>query len=84
MSRATIGTMLSLLLVWLGCGGLQASADEKDLAEIPVAVSAEMVKPIMVGSKAPDGMLSNTDQSFKLSEIIAEKPSILIFYRGSW
>ncbi|MBW1765195.1 MAG: hypothetical protein JRJ23_10740 [Deltaproteobacteria bacterium] len=84
MDKGMVGIMLSVLLLWLGCGGLQANAAEKDLAKNPIAVSAEMVHPIMVGSKTPDGMLSDADQSFELSGTIAEKSSILIFYRGGW
>lgn len=40
---------------------------------------------VEVGQEAPDFSLSDTEgRVWKLSEITAEKPVLLIFYRGDW
>jgi peroxiredoxin len=51
----------------------------------PVADSPEHVHPLGVGDLAPDGALRNLDgKSVDLRNLIQAKPTVLIFYRGSW
>jgi peroxiredoxin len=50
-----------------------------------IAPSAEDAEPITVGTGAPDGHLRDLDgKEVTLHAIIAGKPTVLIFYRGSW
>ncbi|MBS1708375.1 MAG: AhpC/TSA family protein [Armatimonadetes bacterium] len=55
------------------------------LADDMVAKSAAETKPIKVGTKAPDAAWRGTDgKSTSLKQVTAGKPTVLIFYRGSW
>ncbi len=55
------------------------------LAEIKVPDSPENIVPIKVGETVPDVILMNVDsQAVKLVDLVKVKPTILIFYRGSW
>jgi peroxiredoxin len=70
--------MLALLL---GGGFLSDAANTAD----QVASSAQEAKPIEVGTTAPDAGLRDLDgNDVTLHAIVAEKPTVLIFYRGSW
>jgi peroxiredoxin len=60
---------------------LLARANSTD--EIPT--SAQDAKPIAVGTDAPDAHLLDLDgKEVTLHAIVAGKPAVLIFYRGSW
>ena len=42
-------------------------------------------KPLTVGSAAPEFALSDTEgQTWRLSEMIADGPAVVVFYRGYW
>jgi len=46
---------------------------------------ATLAKPLKVGQHAPNVSLLNLQgQKVKLKEALGEKPTVLIFYRGSW
>ena len=50
-----------------------------------VAASPEAAQPLAVGAKAPAPTLAAADGTeFALASAFAEKPTILVFYRGSW
>ncbi|GAA4363509.1 peroxiredoxin-like family protein [Kangiella marina] len=50
-----------------------------------VAEDANDVAPLMIGQSAPDIILFSSDGTpFKLREKIAQKPTVLLFYRGGW
>ena len=50
-----------------------------------LAPSPEDAKPLGVGAKAPDATVTSLDgKDVKLGQAIADKPTILIFYRGGW
>lgn len=54
-------------------------------AETQVADSAEEICPLLVGQSVPDVQLTTVKgRAFDLTEAIAEKPTLLIFYRGGW
>ncbi|MGC1510330.1 peroxiredoxin-like family protein [Ketobacter sp.] len=54
-------------------------------ADQTVPQKAEDVKPIMVGQVVPPVKLKTIEgKTFDLNESIEEKPTLLIFYRGSW
>ncbi len=49
------------------------------------AASAETAKPLAVGTPAPGATLNDTEgATVKLTDALAGKPTILVFYRGSW
>ena len=76
--RSILFLMFALVL---GGGFLSAPANAADL----VASSAKEAKPIEVGTAAPDAGLRDLDgNDVTLHEIVAGKPTVLIFYRGSW
>lgn len=55
------------------------------LAQTTVAASAADAKPLEVGAKAPSAKLKDVDgKEIKLKEVLAGKPTVLIFYRGDW
>ena len=50
-----------------------------------VAGSAEEIRPLLVGTKIPDGKLVTADgESLDLTAAVKEKPAVLMFYRGGW
>ena len=50
-----------------------------------VANSPNEVCPILVGSQLPTMTLQGLDgKNFDLNKAIAEKPTILIYFRGGW
>lgn len=50
-----------------------------------VAQSADLVSPIEADTKVPDADLRAVDGAeIKFSELVASKPTVLIFYRGGW
>ena len=54
-------------------------------AETQVAESAEEICPLLVGQSVPDVQLTTVKgRSVDLADAIAEKPTLLIFYRGGW
>lgn len=47
--------------------------------------SPRKIRPLLIGSTVPELTLKNLDDSdFDLNAAIAQKPTILIFYRGGW
>lgn len=54
-------------------------------AEPRVAESAEEIHPLLIGAEAPDVTLRDVDSAeVKLRDLLSEKPTVLIFYRGGW
>jgi len=50
-----------------------------------VTDSADQIRPLLPGMKAPDILFKNLDGTpFSLLEAVSQKPTILIFYRGGW
>lgn len=50
-----------------------------------VALSANEICPIKIGEVVPDVELKNIDgATVNLREIVNQKPTVLIFYRGGW
>ena len=49
------------------------------------AQNAEEVNPLLISSEIPDVQLKNmNDEIVRLKELVSQKPSILVFYRGGW
>ncbi len=50
-----------------------------------VATAADQVHPLLIGTPVPDAALSDVDgKAVSLRAAIAGKPTLLVFYRGSW
>ncbi len=55
------------------------------LAGGKVPDSAEQIVPIKVGQAVPDvALMTSEGQAVQLADLLKTKPTILIFYRGSW
>jgi peroxiredoxin len=55
------------------------------MANAQIAERAEDISPLLIGENIPDVVLKATDgSSSNILEILAEKPSVLLFYRGGW
>ena len=64
------------MLVWAP----QARTDDSQ-----AAASANLVNPILIGSKVPSVTLTTMDgQPLNLAEAVQEKPTVIVFYRGGW
>ena len=47
--------------------------------------SAAAVQPLDVGARAPGGTLKTAaGESLELAAAMQDRPSVLVFYRGSW
>ncbi len=50
-----------------------------------IANSAELVTPLVLGNKIPDSQLTSfSGDKRSLYEIINQKSSLIVFYRGGW
>jgi len=62
-------------------GGIAMAAPQEN----PVPLTAQEVHPLAVGDSVPDGILSTiTGKGVGFRKLIAQKPSVVIFYRGGW
>lgn len=62
---------------------LTALTTYSNASEIPT--SADDISPILVGQTVPDITLENIEgKSISLAKLLQQKPTLLIFYRGSW
>ena len=56
-----------------------------DGEEEPLPQSAGQVRPMLVGAALPPAVLPGDDEvSLDLAAALAEKPAVLVFYRGGW
>jgi peroxiredoxin len=50
-----------------------------------VAPSAEEIRPLLIGARAPRPILRDkNDKEYDLGKAYSEKPTVLVFYRGGW
>ncbi len=55
------------------------------ISNAQVPANAEDVSPLLIGETLPDGSLLDVNgATVLLQELIAEKPTVLVFYRGGW
>jgi cytochrome oxidase Cu insertion factor (SCO1/SenC/PrrC family) len=80
------GKILSVVAMYLYLGlSLAQAGTEPAAANKTVPAKAEEVQPILVGQTFPNASLKGIDGSaVETSTLLAGKPSVLIFYRGSW
>jgi peroxiredoxin len=68
---------LMLILLSMGLASFSATAQ--------IAEKAEDISPLLIGEFIPEAVLKAPDASSrKVLAIIAEKPTVLLFYRGGW
>ena len=84
----TIATVMVTIMAGCGDGGEGVpSANNSTPRLLPeAAASAEKTKPLTVGDRVPP-VVTVTDPEGRvldLSTLIAEKPAVIIFYRGGW
>lgn len=78
MKQTLIPSLVSLfsLVPFIGMAGLM---------ENPIPSSPKEIHPLTVGETVPGGTLMElSGKTVSLKTLIAQKPSILIFYRGGW
>lgn len=72
--------VLTIAIVLLLALGSRVAADGTKVANAP-----NLICPILIGSTLPAITLQDLDgQSFDLNRAIAEKPTVLIYFRGGW
>lgn len=50
-----------------------------------IADTPEEISPLLIGEKIPEISITAINGEAKnLTELIAEKPTVLLFYRGGW
>ena len=50
-----------------------------------IAESANDIQPVGTGDKMPAATVRTVEgEDFSLADAVAEKPTVLIFYRGGW
>lgn len=75
--------MASFIFVLMFLTGISSFAGDSGQMGIPD--NAEDICPMKIGAEVPDVEVTGLDgETFRLREIAAEKPTIFIFYRGSW
>lgn len=64
---------------------LLAVAAADAVEEEPLPQSSGQVRPLLVGAALPPAVLTGDDgASLDLAAAVAEKPAVLVFYRGGW
>ncbi len=75
----------SLLTAAAACSALLAFAPVPTQASDSIPASATEVRPLLLGSTAPDVSLQSTDgQTVDFGALVRSKPTVVIFYRGGW
>ena len=50
-----------------------------------IAATADLVSPLLIGQTIPDVTLYDIDDKpINLKQLVAQKPTVLVFYRGGW
>lgn len=77
--------LLSCLVMVIGCTQQADNKVSDNTEQKAYAESALEIDPILTGTKIPDASVKNvTGESVRLHDLIKEKPTVLIFYRGGW
>lgn len=86
--RRNLGTIFGLVLVCLlpGCEREPAGTAAPGASTTAViAAAADEVRPLLIGAKVPPLTLRTSDgEPFDLSDALAKKTTVLVFYRGGW
>jgi peroxiredoxin len=71
----------------IGCqqGHSQAPGVDARAERPPVAESAEEVRPVGQGERAPSATMQTVDgESLAMDSVYRQQPTVLVFYRGGW
>ena len=72
------------MMLMVGCGGSEGPGEKVGGVGQPPD-KAEEVRPLLMGAAVPEISLRTAEgEAFDLNAAIAEKPTVLIFYRGGW
>jgi peroxiredoxin len=72
--------ILSTMLLILNIAPYPTTGTEKN-----IAMSAEEVCPVTPGTEFPTAVVRTIEgESFSITESLANKPAVIIFYRGGW
>ncbi|MHC4563949.1 MAG: peroxiredoxin-like family protein [Planctomycetota bacterium] len=86
--RRNLGAVFGLVMACLlpGCEREPAGTAAPGASTNQViAAAANDVKPLPIGAKVPPLTLRTSDgEPFYLSDALAKKPTVLVFYRGGW
>jgi peroxiredoxin len=78
--RKNNGDIMSYIVLAILCLGFGTLSIQAQIAE-----KAEDVSPLLIGETIPDVELKTADGNVKnVFNIISEKPTVLLFYRGGW
>ena len=68
------------------CGCFSVEAVEKEAeTTAPMPASPVEVRPLLVGAAVPDASVRTVEgQPVSMRQVIAERPTVVIFYRGGW
>ena len=95
MLNVALSTIMAMLLI-ISAVNLEAEENDSNTDEIGITTEndttvgrvmdrAEDVKPLKTSMKAPDVQLKTiAGEAISLHDILAQAPSVLIFYRGGW
>lgn len=81
--RAVKPTASILVLICLSLGCEPPAA--RHTAQTSIPTTADAVRPLLVGARTPQVTLRDAEgRPVSLRTLLAEKPTVLVFYRGGW
>ena len=82
MARIFLSLVMFTLTLLLGA---QYSRAEIASEKLSFATSADKIQPIEIGARFPDVAIQSTSgETVEFKEVLQNKPTVLIFYRGGW
>jgi hypothetical protein len=73
-SQSLLGCLIGLLL----CAAPSTAQD-------PAPQSPDAIRPLLIGAAAPSAAVLALDGTeLDLADIVTQKPTVLIFFRGAW
>lgn len=83
MSVRSLPYVLFYLL--LGASIVSSIAIRAGHADVPVAESAELIKPLVKGDRAPRFVVQTVEgKAFDFNPLALERPAVLLTFRGGW
>jgi len=74
----------AVVLLGLQADGIAADDPMKPL-DLGFPASAKAIQPALVGASVPQATLKEMDgTTVELKDVVAEAPSVVVFYRGGW
>lgn len=77
--------ILILLALLLTASVVYSVTNQSGHADVPVAVSADLIEPLHAGDKAPRFIVETVDgETFDFNPESLERPVVLLAFRGGW